>query len=539
MPDSKDGLVGPGFSIVNDHDYPSIFITTFRNSIESGKDTQFNSNRYEDPVVTENPIGSSSGTNPTNTTYYTFRPKPGITTSSIIDPDDFYEIETGDPRAFGYGKLLMPPSSQINAGDKFGAAVAIGCGRLVVGAPYDMQGSGSLGEYGSIHIFKSTEEQDTDITNEFDWIKKVNGPQQVYGHFGEAIAVGCGRIVVGAPRGNSGKGAAYVYDLNGNLIKTIHPSDTSIQDEFGYSVAVGNNRIVVGARKQVGISTTTYAANGAAYVFDLAGNQLFKLNPEEGGEYGHSVAVGSYTIAVSAPKWRYYNSYNQTNNDNAGKIWIYDLNGQLLRTTRSTTANRYYGWALAIADGTICISNLTGTVSDPFGSSFIYTYSVGGVNAYKLIGDGGLVFRYSLQPSIAWNNTIETVLGGTVPRFDMNQMYGYSLAAGNGTVVVGSPYWYDDFTRNYGAAEVFTQDSNSYNHHNRRNNNYNIPLWSASGWQKYAEYAYSVAVGNGTIAIGAPKHNHGSGGVDADMGAVFCLSGIPARKYFLDQLDGK
>ena len=326
MPDSKDGLVGPGFSIVNDFDYPSIFITTFRNSIESGKDTQFNSNRYEDPVVTENPIDYVTGnTNPTSSTYYTFRPQPGITTSSIIDPDDFYDIETGDPRAFGYGKLLMPPSSQINAGDKFGAAVAIGCGRLVVGAPYDMQGSGSIGEYGSIHIFKSTEEQDTDITNEFDWIKKVNGPQQVYGHFGEAIAVGCGRIVVGAPRGNSGKGAAYVYDLNGNLIKTIHPSDTSINDEFGYSVAVGNNRIVVGARKQVGISTTTYAANGAAYVFDLDGNQLAKITASDGAHddyFGSSVAIGSGRIVVGA-------TYDDDNGSDSGSAYIWEIDETL------------------------------------------------------------------------------------------------------------------------------------------------------------------------------------------------------------------
>lgn len=530
MPDLRDNLIAPGFSIVNDLDYPSTFITTFRNKIETGKDTQFNSNKYEDPIIAQS----------TTSNDFLYEPQPGITTSSNINASDFYEIESGN-RTYGYGKLLMPPSSQINAGDKFGAAVAIGCGRLVVGAPYDMQGTSGVGEYGSIHIFKSTEEQDTDITNEFDWIKKVNGPQQVYGHFGEAIAVGCGRIVVGAPRGNSGKGAAYVYNLNGNLIKTIHPSDTSINDEFGCSVAVGNNRIVVGARKQnLGISTT-YAANGAAYIFDLNGNQLFKLNPEEGGEFGHSVAVGSGYIAVGGPKFRYSfttSSGTYYERDNAGKWWLYDLNGELLRQLYRTQADQYYGYAVAIADGTVYVSTLYSTISDPYGSGYLSTSYVGHVAGYKLMNSGNTIYRYSLSPTRYNYNSGS----GNIPMIEEYQQFGSSIAAGNGVVVVGSSGW-DDFNtynRDYGAAFAFTQNSNSSNRHHRLGAiGYNRPLWAASGWQQYANYGYSVAVGNGTIAIGAPNHNHGSGGVDANMGAVFCLSGIPARKYFLDQLDGK
>jgi len=534
MPDSKDGLVGPGFSIVNDFDYPSIFITTFRNSIESGKDTQFNSNRYEDPIVTTT----------TSSRNYTFEPQPGISTSSIIDPDDYYELETGSARRHGYGKVLMPPSNQIHAGDRYGSAVAIGCGRLVVGSPEDMNAHNPIGSYGAIHIFKSTEEQDTDITNEFEWIKKVAGPQQVYGYYGQALAVGCGRIVVGSPGGNSLKGSIQILDLNGNLIKEVSPSDLSTQDEFGFSVAVGNNRIVAGARKQVGVSTTTYESNGAAYVFDLDGNQLFKLSPEEGGQYGYSVAVGSGRIVVGAPYWRYYNSNTQTNNDDAGKWFMYDLNGEFLRSSRTSSAYRYYGWAVAIADGTLYVSNLTGTVADPYGSSFIYDYGIGGVTAWKLYGEGGLIWRYSLSPT-----TYSTFSDGKNPPMETYQQYGRSLAAGNGTVVVGSPYWndYSISLREYGAAFAYTQDSNSYHHHNRAGSDYNVPIWAASGWQIGGLYGSSVAVGNGTIAIGAPGHNWTDstyGGApgqygSVDMGAVFCLSGIPARKYFLDQLDGK
>jgi hypothetical protein len=40
----------------------------------------------------------------------------------------------------------------------------------------------------------------------------------LYPNFGNSVAIGNGRIVVGEYRGNYPKGAAHIFDLNGNLI---------------------------------------------------------------------------------------------------------------------------------------------------------------------------------------------------------------------------------------------------------------------------------------------------------------------------------
>ena len=59
--------------------------------------------------------------------------------------------------------------------------------------------------------------------------------------FGQSVAVGSGRIVVGAwsdDDAGSNSGSAYIFDLDGNQIAKITASDGAADDQFGYSVAV-------------------------------------------------------------------------------------------------------------------------------------------------------------------------------------------------------------------------------------------------------------------------------------------------------------
>ena len=68
--------------------------------------------------------------------------------------------------------------------------------------------------------------------------------------FGNSVAIGNGRIVVGAyldADNGSQSGSAYIFDLAGTQLAKITASDGAADDLFGYSVAVGNGRIVVGA----------------------------------------------------------------------------------------------------------------------------------------------------------------------------------------------------------------------------------------------------------------------------------------------------
>ena len=99
--------------------------------------------------------------------------------------------------------------------------------------------------------------------------------------FGYSVAVGSGRIVVGDGYNDVGsnidQGTAHVFDLNGNVTRLwITASDGAAEDRFGTSVAVGSGRIVVGARlHDVGINTN----QGAAYIYDLDGNNGRSLSP--------------------------------------------------------------------------------------------------------------------------------------------------------------------------------------------------------------------------------------------------------------------
>ena len=84
--------------------------------------------------------------------------------------------------------------------------------------------------------------------------------------FGDSVAVGSGRIVVGAssddaPSANTG--SAYIFDLNGTQLAKITASDGATDDRFGFSVAVGSGRIVVGASLDDAPDTNS----GSAYIF--------------------------------------------------------------------------------------------------------------------------------------------------------------------------------------------------------------------------------------------------------------------------------
>ena len=170
--------------------------------------------------------------------------------------------------------------------DGFGYSIAVGSGRIVVGEPYeDDKGTSS----GSTYIYDLNGTQ----------LKKITASDgATYDRFGSSVAVGSGRIVVGAYGDDENglySGSAYIYDLNGNQLNKITASDGGSYNYFEWSVAVGSGRIVIGAH---------YEDNqGSAYIYNLNGNQLQKITASDGGLYnyfGWLVAVGSGRIVIGA-----------------------------------------------------------------------------------------------------------------------------------------------------------------------------------------------------------------------------------------------
>jgi predicted amidohydrolase len=242
--------------------------------------------------------------------------------------------------------------------DSFGNSVAVGSGRIVVGAPGD-DDNGS--DSGSAYIF--------DLNgNQLAKIKASDGAES--DGFGVQVAVGCGRIVIPAPFDDGAQinsGSAYIFDLNGTQLAKITAPDAALNDYFGRSVAVGCGRIVVGAY----LDDNTGSDSGSAYIFDLNGKYLNKISVSDGTDIQHlgeSVSVGSGRIVVGAP-------YDNDNGILSGAAYIFDLNGnQLAKIKASDGATEdYFGESVSVGSGRIVVGAYgdddNGSAS---GSAYIY-----------------------------------------------------------------------------------------------------------------------------------------------------------------------
>ena len=248
-------------------------------------------------------------------------------------------------------QLAKITASDAAAGDRFGISVAVGCGRIVIGAPYDQDGGT---QSGSAYIF------DLDGTQ----LAKITASDAAaYNQFGRSVVIGCGRILL---RGDTSDGV-YMFDLDGNELAIITSSDLATADFFGHSFAVGSGRIVVGADGD----DDNGSNSGSAYIFDLDGNQLAKITASDGAaedKFGDSVAVGSGRIVVGAPE-------DDDNGSISGSAYIFDLDGNQLEkiTASDAAAGDKFGEKVAVGYGRIVVGvandDDNGTSS---GSAYIY-----------------------------------------------------------------------------------------------------------------------------------------------------------------------
>ena len=292
------------------------------------------------------------------------------------------------------------------ASDQFGYSVAIGSGRIVVGAYGDNIGSNT--DEGSAYIFDLDGTQITKIT-----ASDGNTPDR----FGGSVAVGSGRIVVGAPNQSFGAGAAYIFDLDGNQLEKITASDGASNDYFGSTVAVGCGRVVVGADSDdVGSNTN----QGSAYIFDLDGNELKKITASDGNagsSFGYSVAVGSGRIVVSAYL-----------DDLTGSAYIFDLDGNQLEkiTPNGVAAYDAFGYSVAVGSGRIVVG-ARGDDSTHVNQGAVYIFDL----------DGNQLTKITASDAASTDN------------------FGTSVAVGSGKIVVGA--WQDDvgINSNQGSAYIY------------------------------------------------------------------------------------
>ena len=362
---------------------------------------------------------------------------------------------------FGEKKILAFDGA---AGARFGYSVAVGSGRIVVGAYGDDVGANT--NQGSVYIH----DLNGNILN-----KITASDGAAFDLFGFSVAIGGDRIVVGAFYGASTYGSAYIFDLDGNQLAKLTASDGAASDFFGNSVAIGSGRIVVGAyRDDVGANTN----QGSAYIFDLDGTQLAKITASDGAAstaFGGSIAIGSDKIVVGA----YVDDVGA--NGNQGSVYIFDLDGtQLTKITASDgAASDFFGISVAVGGNKIVVGSYQDD-DNGTASGSVYTYNLDGTNEIKIIPSDGA----------AGDN------------------FGQSVAVGENKIVVGATgYDIDPITfTNFNSGKIYTYDLDGTNELIITNSN--LTFLDALG--------ESLAVGNGRLVAGIRDDDNGK-----DSGAVY------------------
>lgn len=309
----------------------------------------FNTDQPTGTVVSSVESGNYVGN---NTTYGGTEVKVDYNAGQIIQGSPDYNSSRGGANLSSVltipntadEELFYDGTSTINT--RMSESVAIGHNLVVLGAPQDDTAGTNRG---AVHVYDQSLTGLNTAATKFVLTADDGADGDA---FGSDVAVGNGRIVVGANYSDASgtdSGAAYIYTLGGNLIKKIIPTDSAQQDYLGTSCTVGNGRIVIGAYGNDDNGLTS----GSAYIYDLYGNNEIKINAPDGvagDSFGKSVAIGNGRIVVGAPL------ADNGSNSNAGAAYVYDLLGNyLFKLTGSGTTEHFFGTDVAVGAGHIIV----------------------------------------------------------------------------------------------------------------------------------------------------------------------------------------
>ena len=377
-----------------------------------------------------------------------------ITSNTYLNVNELSEVVTTDiqKRVNGvgvgtYNETTLIKSSDPVANDSFGNSISISNNKIVVGAT-NADPAGINGA-GAAYIFDLNGNE----------LKKIQASDaQDSDSFGISVSVSDTRIVVGAYRedtGGSNAGAAYIFDIDGNEIKKLVASDDQIDDWYGKSVAVSVNRIVVGASGE----DTGGTDNGAVYIYDINGNELRKIQaPTVTARFGETVSCTNNKIVVGS----YYSNF----------VYIFDIDGNFIRQIQSPDleANDYFGASVSVSNNRIVAGAYYEDPNNVSGAGSAYIFDI----------DGNFISK--IQPQTL-----------TVSAF-----FGWSIACNDTRIVVGAV---NDITSADDAGAAYIYDING---------NF-IDMVTASNAGIDDNFGSSVSLNNDRIVVGASVENSGEG----------------------------
>ena len=240
-----------------------------------------------------------------------------------------------------YSKLSPSDSGSIGSQPNFGEEVAIGNGKVAVGAP--LADDGSTLNRGAVYVY------DLDRTNEVK-ISPTAYPNVAI-QFGQNVSIGSNKILVGC-----GADACFLYDLDGSNEVLIDPGYSN--SNFGFDkqgIAIYGDKIYI---SDSNLASNTRLQVGAVYIYRLSDQALLKVvRPSDADDpnsmtvgFGYSIDVKDNVLVVGCP--------TSGEDGSTGKVFVYDLDGNNERIFEASdgVTGDYLGWKVGIDGGRIIAS---------------------------------------------------------------------------------------------------------------------------------------------------------------------------------------
>jgi len=364
----------------------------------------------------------------------------------------------------------------------FGESTALSGDTLVIGSP-GFQDIGT--DSGVAYIFQRGA---ADPNSWRQVVKLVASDRGANDIFGLSVAISGDTVVVGAEHHDDlgfASGAAYIFERhlggldNWGQIAELTASDGEKDDRFGRGVAISGDTVVIGASgDDVGTSS------GSAYIFERhfggpnSWGQVAKINASNGVGimgFGSVTKISGDTIVVGA-------SRDGELGDDSGAAYVFQRDatnpsswGQVAKLLASDGASHDgFGGSVAISGDTVVVGAMyDDDIGPESGSAYIFERDAGG--------------------SDNWGQ----VLHLTAPDGMTRMYFGESVGIADDRVVVGS-IWDDDLGSKSGSAYIFQRDAGD------PGNWLQVAKIVASDGRSEDEFGDSIALGGGTVIVGAP-----------------------------------
>jgi len=268
----------------------------------------------------------------------------------------------------GWSQKAKLTASDGAAKDELGISVSISGDYVIAGAPFDDDDGVNSG---SAYLFERPAGGWVDST---ETAKLTASDGTASDWFGFSVSICGDYAIVGASRGESGAGSAYIFKRSsGGWLQEakLTASDGATFDDFGGSVSISGDYVVVGA----------YAddSTGSAYLFErpaggcVDSTETAKLTASDGATwdwFGFSVSIcGDYAI-VGAPCKYSGSAYLFERPDGS---WV-DSTETAKLTASDGAASDYFGYSVSIDGDTALVGAERDTNINGVGAGSAYMF---------------------------------------------------------------------------------------------------------------------------------------------------------------------